>query len=66
MTIFSINSPTIKDAEMEVEANFREKGVILWDPTFFNELLKYLRNIANQDVENYRDFQAELINQMED
>jgi hypothetical protein len=47
MTIFSINSPTIKDAEMEVEANFCEKAVILWDPTFFNELLKYLRNIAN-------------------
>ena len=32
---------------MEVEANFFEKAVILWEPTFFNELLKYLRNIGN-------------------
>jgi len=48
VTLWSINSPTIKDSEMEVQACFGGRPILVFDPIFVNELIKYFRNTADQ------------------
>jgi len=36
INLWSINSPTIKDCEMEVKVDISGRPIILFDPTFFN------------------------------
>jgi len=60
---YSLNSPTIKDCGMEFSVSLGGKPVMLLDPTFFNQLIRYLRNVSNQSYENSIKITEELLNQ---
>ena len=48
---------------MEFSVSLGGKPVMLLDPTFFNQLIRYLRNTSNQSYENSIKITEELLNQ---
>ena len=63
LTVWSINSPTITDSEMEAKVRLGGKPLFLFDPVFVNSLARYFRNTADQNAESARRIHKELLEQ---
>lgn len=63
ITLCSINSPTIKDSEIEVQARLGGKPILLFDPIFVNGLAKFARNSVDQSAAGSRQILKELLEQ---
>lgn len=61
--MYSINSPTIKDCGVEFSASLGGRPVMLLDPAFFNQLIRYLRNTSNQSFESAIKVTEALLNE---
>ena len=47
----TVHSPTVNDFIMKVLVRLGGKPILLYDPKTINKLVKYFKNLANQDVE---------------
>mmetsp|Transcript_17068 Transcript_17068/g.26357 ORF Transcript_17068/g.26357 Transcript_17068/m.26357 type:complete len:184 (-) Transcript_17068:8616-9167(-) len=59
--MWSVNSPTIEDSEMSVEAVLEGRPTIFYDPQFVNSIIKFFRNTKNANAINHRRLVEKLI-----
>ena len=51
----TVHSPTVSDTIMKVVVKLGGKPILLYDPKTINKLVKYFKNLANQDqIEIYQ------------
>ena len=59
--LWGLNSPTIEDSEMDVSIKLSGKPILLFDPTYLNELIRFFRNTADSSAESQRDILQTLM-----